>query len=318
MRFPAKSVVQIFRLLEESGVPVWLDGGWGIDALLKRETREHRDLDLIVPAECLNAAELVLGDVGFLKDDHHTEMPARFVLRNSDEFQIDLHPVTFKPDGSAEHLYFVEDADAKNLYPFVHSAAGLSGVGMINGRIVRCTTAAEQIRQRVERRYSPWGQDRIRANGVSADLEDIISLQQELGIHEGKLAQGATISEAQPTGNTVVNLTEQFCLQLNAQHAQLTEQHAQLTAQHAQLNAQHAQLTAQHTQLNAQHTQLTAQHAQLNAQLNAISASTSWRLTAPMRWTVKLAARILTGLTQSQLSSKSRDWTNASDSGGSS
>ena len=276
MRFPAKSVLHIFRLLEESGVPVWLDGGWGIDALLKRETREHRDLDLIVPVECLNAAELVLGDVGFLKDGHHTEMPARFVLRNSEELQIDIHPVTFKPDGSAEHFYFVEDADAQNLYPFVHSAAGLSGVGMINGRIVRCTTAAEQIRQRVDRRYSPWAQARISANGVSADLEDIISLQQEFGIFESKLAQAATTPEAQPTGNTVVNPIERFCL----------HDVAQLNAEHTQLLAEHEQLHAQHTQLNAQHEQLLAQHAQLAAQLNAVQGSTSWWLTAPMRATV--------------------------------
>jgi lincosamide nucleotidyltransferase A/C/D/E len=276
MRFPAKSVLHIFRLLEESGVPVWLDGGWGIDALLKRETREHRDLDLIVPVECLNAAELVLGDVGFLKDGHHTEMPARFVLRNSEELQIDIHPVTFKPDGSAEHFYFVEDADAQNLYPYVHSAAGLSGVGMINGRIVRCTTAAEQIRQRVDRRYSPWAQARISANGVSADLEDIISLQQEFGIFESKLAQAATTPEAQPTGNTVVNPIERFCL----------HDVAQLNAEHTQLLAEHEQLHAQHTQLNAQHEQLRAQHAQLAAQLNAVQGSTSWWLTAPMRATV--------------------------------
>jgi lincosamide nucleotidyltransferase A/C/D/E len=276
MRFPAKSVLHIFRLLEESGVPVWLDGGWGIDALLKRETREHRDLDLIVPVECLNAAELVLGDVGFLKDGHHTEMPARFVLRNSEELQIDIHPVTFKPDGSAEHFYFVEDADAQNLYPYVHSAAGLSGVGMINGRIVRCTTAAEQIRQRVDRRYSPWAQARISANGVSADLEDIISLQQEFGIFESKLAQAATTPEAQPTGNTVVNPIERFCL----------HDVAQLNAEHTQLLAEHEQLHAQHTQLNAQHEQLLAQHAQLAAQLNAVQGSTSWWLTAPMRATV--------------------------------
>jgi lincosamide nucleotidyltransferase A/C/D/E len=267
MRFPAKNVVQIFRLLEENGVPVWLDGGWGVDALLKRETREHLDLDLIVPIECLNAAESVLGDVGFLKDDHETQMPIRFVLRNSKELQIDIHPVTFKPDGSAEHINFREDT--QNLYTFVHSAAGLSGVGMISGRIVRCTTAAEQIRQRAERHYSPWEQSRTRANGISADLEDIISLQQEFGVDEGKVAQAATTPEAQPTGNIVVNATEQFCLH-----------------RVAQLNAQHAQLTARHTQLIAQHTQLNAQHAQLNAQLNAMRESTSWRVTAPMRRTV--------------------------------
>jgi lincosamide nucleotidyltransferase A/C/D/E len=147
MRFPAESVVQVCRLLEENGVPVWLNGGWGVDALLKRETREHPDLDIIVPVECLNAAESALGDLGFLKDDHITQMPVRLVLRKSKELQIDIHPVTLKPDGSAEYIDFDQ---AGNLYTFVHSAAGLSGVGMISGRIVRCTTAAEQIRQKTE------------------------------------------------------------------------------------------------------------------------------------------------------------------------
>jgi lincosamide nucleotidyltransferase A/C/D/E len=248
---------------------VWLDGGWGVDALLKRETREHQDLDLIIPVECLNAAESVLGDVGFLKDDHQTMMPAKFVLRNSEELQIDIHPVTLKPDGSAEHI---DSDDTSNFYTFVHSAAGLSGVGVISGQIVRCTTAAEQIRQKAERRYSPWKLGRTRANGISADLEDIITLQQEFGICERMLAQAATAPEAQPTGNRIVNATEQFCLhhvaQLNAQHSQLTAQHAELTARHMELTAQHAELTAD------------------RAHLNAMRASTSWRMTAPMRWTV--------------------------------
>ena len=263
MRFPAKSVLHIFRLLEESGVPVWLDGGWGIDALLKRETREHRDLDLIIPVECLSAVESVLGDVGFLKDDRQTLMPAKFVLSNSEGLQIDLHPVTLKPDGSAEHIDF---DDTSNFYTFVHSAAGLSGVGMIDGRVVRCTTGAEQIRQKVERRYSPWRQHRIRANGVSADLEDVISLQQEFGICESKLALVATgPEEAPPTHNAIDNATEKFCIR----HL-------------AQLNAQHSQLIARHAELTAQHAELTADRAQLNA----MRTSTSWRMTAPMRWTV--------------------------------
>ena len=68
MHFPADSVIKIIRLLEDNGVPVWLDGGWGIDALLKTQTREHLDLDLIVPVDCLNAAESILKEVGILEE----------------------------------------------------------------------------------------------------------------------------------------------------------------------------------------------------------------------------------------------------------
>ena len=32
--------------LAERGIDVRLDGGWGVDALLGRQTREHNDLDL--------------------------------------------------------------------------------------------------------------------------------------------------------------------------------------------------------------------------------------------------------------------------------
>lgn len=32
--------------LDTHGVPFWVDGGWGVDALLGEQTRSHRDLDL--------------------------------------------------------------------------------------------------------------------------------------------------------------------------------------------------------------------------------------------------------------------------------
>jgi hypothetical protein len=44
----APSVIEIVENLEEQGIDVWLDGGWGVDALLERETRTHDDLDLVV------------------------------------------------------------------------------------------------------------------------------------------------------------------------------------------------------------------------------------------------------------------------------
>jgi lincosamide nucleotidyltransferase A/C/D/E len=43
----AQEVVRLLDLLESAGVTVWLDGGWGVDALLEEQTREHDDLGLV-------------------------------------------------------------------------------------------------------------------------------------------------------------------------------------------------------------------------------------------------------------------------------
>jgi lincosamide nucleotidyltransferase A/C/D/E len=284
MKFPGQDVIRTVRLLEEGGVPVWLDGGWGVDALLGRETRVHRDMDLVVPLDCLVAAELVLGEVGFSRDDRETDIPTRLLLRNSEGLEIDIRPVTFKSDGSAVHLD-IDKEGAK--YAYRYSAAGFSGVGTVNGRVVRCVTAAEQIRQRVRRRYSPWSETRARETGVSADLEDIDSLLQVFGANGGKLGQATTAPESRPSDNAVVEAAEQFCLRhvasLNAQHFVLKAQHAKLRMQHADLCAQHEALTKQ---CATQHSQLITQRAELIAHINAMRGSTSWRLTAPMRWAV--------------------------------
>ena len=39
----AEDVVELYALLLEQGVQVWVDGGWGIDALLTEQTRPHKD-----------------------------------------------------------------------------------------------------------------------------------------------------------------------------------------------------------------------------------------------------------------------------------
>src|SRR6478672_2893398 len=44
----AEDVVAIVTRLQRAGLPVWLDGGWGVDALVRRQTRPHDDLDVVV------------------------------------------------------------------------------------------------------------------------------------------------------------------------------------------------------------------------------------------------------------------------------
>jgi hypothetical protein len=46
--FAADDVVRILGRLEEAQIDAWLHGGWGVDALLGKQTRPHEDLDLIV------------------------------------------------------------------------------------------------------------------------------------------------------------------------------------------------------------------------------------------------------------------------------
>lgn len=37
----------MLAVLGGAGADVWVGGGWGIDALVGRQTRQHRDLDLM-------------------------------------------------------------------------------------------------------------------------------------------------------------------------------------------------------------------------------------------------------------------------------
>lgn len=43
--FPIQNVINLYQRLLDAGIPIWLDGGWGVDALLEEQTRIHDDLD---------------------------------------------------------------------------------------------------------------------------------------------------------------------------------------------------------------------------------------------------------------------------------
>jgi lincosamide nucleotidyltransferase A/C/D/E len=46
-------VLRILDALTARDLKVWLDGGWGVDALLGTQTRDHEDVDLIVELEAI-------------------------------------------------------------------------------------------------------------------------------------------------------------------------------------------------------------------------------------------------------------------------
>jgi lincosamide nucleotidyltransferase A/C/D/E len=116
---------------------VWVDGGWGIDALLGRQTRPHDDLDLIAVLEHVPRLEQALGEAGYARANG--EPPTSFELVDPLGPQVDVHPVRVFDDGSAVYTL----ADGR---PWPYAPGRLAGEGAILGRPVPCPTPETALR----------------------------------------------------------------------------------------------------------------------------------------------------------------------------
>ncbi len=143
-------VLEALDALEREGLACWIDGGWGVDALLGRQTRDHDDLDVVVRLDQVDRVYQALAPLGFaLSEDH---LPTRAV-RAGRGTQIDLPPVEFEACGDA----WQRGAGAKGgdaLYP----ADGFA-MGTIEGRTAPCLSAALQVRHHSG--YEPTDKDRV-------------------------------------------------------------------------------------------------------------------------------------------------------------
>jgi len=127
----AARAAAILEHLEGDGIAVWLEGGWGIDALLERETRAHDDLDVIVSIDGVQQIEGALRELGY--ETKGGEAPLSFELVDAAGHQVDVHPVTFQPSG--EGVYLMEGGRV-----WTYPASSFACSGAIAGRRVRCLT----------------------------------------------------------------------------------------------------------------------------------------------------------------------------------
>lgn len=135
----AADVLAVLDRLDEAGIEVWLDGGWGVDALLGEETRAHSDLDLVVRREDLSGAQDALARDGFAHaPEEWPGLPARLVLRDKRSRRVDFHPIRVDEEGNGRQ-------DLGNGRFGRYPAAGLSGEGLIGGRRARCLTPEVQL-----------------------------------------------------------------------------------------------------------------------------------------------------------------------------
>lgn len=132
----AADAVEILDRLEDAGIVVWLDGGWGVDAALETQTRSHDDLDVVVELHAVAALEETLGELGYGRV--RGTPPLSIELTDDVGRQVDVHPVAL--DEAENGVYRMEDGE-----DWIYPASGFTGAGVISGRRARCLTPEVQL-----------------------------------------------------------------------------------------------------------------------------------------------------------------------------
>ena len=131
----APNVLRVVTTLQSAGVRVWLDGGWGIDALVGEQTRDHDDLDCVIALTDARIVRDALAALGFAVA--LDQLPTRFVVRDRSDCRVDFHTVTFDATGAA-----TQQLQDGTMAPY--PTQGFSGIGHVGGVRVACLTAAVQ------------------------------------------------------------------------------------------------------------------------------------------------------------------------------
>ena len=133
----ADEVDELLTLVDEIGVTIWLDGGWGVDALLGHQTRLHGDLDIVIQSSEVETLRGALVGRGFSIVDDYDNREWNFLLGDDDGRQVDFHVIELDVDGNG---VYGPPGDGVS-YP----AWALNGIGSLESRRVRCLTAEYQV-----------------------------------------------------------------------------------------------------------------------------------------------------------------------------
>ncbi|WP_050697177.1 nucleotidyltransferase domain-containing protein [Anaeromassilibacillus senegalensis] len=95
-----ENLFEIVELLGHLNIQYWIDGGWGVDLLLGKQSRIHRDVD--VDYDSLHTKRLLnaLKEKGYAITTDWS--PTRIELFHPALGYIDIHPLVICEDGSAK------------------------------------------------------------------------------------------------------------------------------------------------------------------------------------------------------------------------
>lgn len=158
----ACALVELLQVFDSAGIQIWLDGGWGVDALLQEQTRPRKDVDIVVRVADTTRLQEMLEREGFtLKEG---TPPNSFVLADGAGYEVDVHTVEFDEHGNG--IYRMQNGE-----DWTYPSEGFVGVGIVGGRAVRCLSPEVQVLCHAHG-YAP----------VEKDLLDMERLAEHFGV----------------------------------------------------------------------------------------------------------------------------------------
>lgn len=124
-KMDAREVIELLKLFEEHSIMVHVDGGWGVDALLGKQTRPHGDLDIAIEHKNVPMLRTLLAQRGYQEIPRDDTSECNFVLQDRQGHEIDVHSYTF-------------DAQGNNTFGVAYPYESLTGTGIIGGHKVKC------------------------------------------------------------------------------------------------------------------------------------------------------------------------------------
>jgi lincosamide nucleotidyltransferase A/C/D/E len=144
----AEDVINIYKSLTANDIQVWLTGGWGVDALLQKQTRPHKDLDVLILVDDTMQVRALLGRDSYLlkelwsenswvMDTNGSMTATAFMLRDSEGREVDAHAMRLDDRGNSIPAWKDEE--------LVFKREDLAGKGMIAGYTVQCLSPEMQV-----------------------------------------------------------------------------------------------------------------------------------------------------------------------------
>jgi lincosamide nucleotidyltransferase A/C/D/E len=128
----AQDAIELIGLIESAGIEVYVDGGWGVDALLGRQTRRHLDLDIALPFRDIPLLRCLLVVAGFVQLPTDDTWEHNFVVQDDRLRRLDVHS-------------YILDSSGINLGGLAYEGWQLAGTGSIGGRHVCCIAVDAMI-----------------------------------------------------------------------------------------------------------------------------------------------------------------------------